>query len=351
MRECLLCKRDMKISDGVFGNGCVRNIYSFLNLKMPKKVKLREETLYKNIMKLTNNENINREKQIWLTDRYLTYQYLNKIPYGNYNLIKKQISYDIQNVKQIKNDKEPKSSRNMSLKQAYDLYKKVMKFQNGIDRIVKCDFTDEERLKALITSISFVFNMSKNKNQYEKNAFKAMQYAFWQTVIEVGGKYFDYELASKLLQNSLDEKPKEFIITDDKIIKTIKKDKNFQDKLKEILNNHKNQKSFNVLKGEESLTFENSDLYFAIHIADVELKAEKNEELIWNVNIKLTDKFDFTKFKMPMDYYNDAKSILQSMLSSTLYNLAFISQKLGVVKEYDVIAELCLKVKDGEIIE
>lgn len=193
--------------------------------------------------------------------------------------------------------------------------------------------------------------MSKNKNQFEKNAFKAMQYAFWQTVIEVGGKYFDYELASKLLQNSLEENPKEFIITDDKIIKTIKKDKNFQDKLKEILNNHKNQKSFNVLKGEESLTFENSDLYFAIHIADVELKAEKNEELIWNVNIKLTDKFDFTKFKMPMDYYNDAKSSLQSMLSSTLYNLAFISQKLGVVKEYDVIAELCLKVKDGEIIE
>ena len=325
MRECLLCKKDMKISDGVFGNGCVRNIYSFLNLKMPKKVKLREETLYKNIMKLTNTENINRKQQIWLTDRYLTYQYLNKIPYGNYNSLKNQINYDIQNVKQIKNDEEPKSSKNISLKQAYDLYKKTTKFQDGIDIIIKGDFTDEERLKALITSISFVFNMSKNKNQYEKNAFKAMQYAFWQTVIEVGGKYFDYELASKLLQNSLDEKPKEFIITDDKIINTIKKDKNFQDKLKEILNNHKNQKSFNVLKGEESLTFENSDLYFAIHIADVELKAEKNEELIWNVNIKLTDKFDFTKFKMPMDYYNDAKSILQSMLSSTLYNLAFIS--------------------------
>lgn len=351
MRECLLCKKDMKISYGVFGNGCVRNIYSFLNLKMPKKVKLREETLYKNIMKLTNTENINRKQQIWLTDRYLTYQYLNKIPYGNYNSLKNQINYDIQNVKQIKNYEEPKSSKNISLKQAYDLYKKTTKFQNGIDRIIKGDFTDEDSLKALITSISFVFNMSKNKNQFEKNAFKAMQYAFWQTVIEVGGKYFDYELASKLLQNSLEENPKEFIITDDKIIKSIKKDKNFQDKLKEILNNHKNQKSFNVLKGEESLTFENSDLYFAIHIADVELKAEKNEELIWNVNIKLTDKFDFTKFKKPMDYYNDAKSILQSMLSSTLYNLAFISQKLGVVKEYDVIVELCLKVKDGEIIE
>ncbi|MGN1327671.1 MAG: hypothetical protein ACI4VQ_06340 [Clostridia bacterium] len=31
--------------------------------------------------------------------------------------------------------------------------------------------------------------MSRNKSQYEKNAFKAMQYAFWQTVIEAGGLY------------------------------------------------------------------------------------------------------------------------------------------------------------------
>lgn len=53
MHECLLCKRDMKVSNNVFGNGCVRNIYSFLNLKMPKKVSLREKTLHKNIIKIT----------------------------------------------------------------------------------------------------------------------------------------------------------------------------------------------------------------------------------------------------------------------------------------------------------
>ena len=40
MHECLLCKRDMKVSNDVFGNGCVRNIYSFLDLKMPRKVNL-----------------------------------------------------------------------------------------------------------------------------------------------------------------------------------------------------------------------------------------------------------------------------------------------------------------------
>ena len=126
----------MKVSKDVFGNGCVRNIYSFLDLKMPKKVNLREKTLYNNIMQLTNTKNIHTNQKIWLTDRYLTYQYLNKIPYGNYNIIKNQINYDIQNIKQTKKDEEPKSAKIMSLKQAYDLYKKVIKFQDGIDKII-----------------------------------------------------------------------------------------------------------------------------------------------------------------------------------------------------------------------
>ena len=54
MHECLLCKRNMKTSKDTFGNGCVRNIYSFLGINMPRKVKLREETLYKNVMKIYN---------------------------------------------------------------------------------------------------------------------------------------------------------------------------------------------------------------------------------------------------------------------------------------------------------
>ena len=155
MHECLLCRRDMKVSNDIFGNGCIKNIYSFLDLKMPKKVKYREETLYKNVMELTNIHSINKNQKIWLTDRYLTYQYLNRIPYGNYNEIKNQINYDIQNIKQIKKDEEPKSAKSMSLKQAYDLYKKVMKFQDGIDKISKGDFTDEDIKKLADTFTAF----------------------------------------------------------------------------------------------------------------------------------------------------------------------------------------------------
>ena len=38
MHECLLCKRDMKTSNDTFGNGCIKNIYSFLEMSMPKSI-------------------------------------------------------------------------------------------------------------------------------------------------------------------------------------------------------------------------------------------------------------------------------------------------------------------------
>ena len=71
-----------------------------------------------------------------------------------------------------------------------------------------------------ICIISFIFNMTKNKKQYEKNAFKGMQFAFWQTVIEVGGKYAEFPISAEFLQHSLDENPEYLYITDGNIIET-----------------------------------------------------------------------------------------------------------------------------------
>lgn len=339
MNECLLCRRDMKVSNNTFGNGCIKNIYSLLDMKMPKKVKYREEKLSKNIMKLTSTYSINKNQKLWLTERYLTYQYLNKIQYGNYNKIKNQIKYDIQNIKQIKKDEEPKSAKSMSLKQAYDLYKKVMKFQNGIDKISKCNFTDEDSIKTLITSFSFIFNMSKNKSQYEKNTFKAMQYTFWQTVIEAGGKYAEFSISADFLQHSLDREPENLIITDGKVIKEILDDESFKNNIRNIVNKYGNDCDefiFDSLKDDSfPMNFNEKDLYFAIHSADLYIKGKKSNNK-WNLEIKLHDKYDYSKPKNIIKYYNDTSSIAKSMFSSTLYNLASFSIKCGVMKEYDI---------------
>lgn len=347
MHECLLCKRDMKVSNDVFGNGCVRNIYSFLDLQMPRKVNLREETLYKSIMRINKVNSLNKNQKIWLTERYLTYQYLNRIPYGNYNTIKNQINYDIQNIKQIKKDEEPKSAKNMSLKQAYDLYKKVIKFQDGIDKISKGKFTDEDSIKTIITSISFIFNMSKNKKQYEKNAFKGMQFAFWQTVIEVGGKYAEFPISAEFLQHSLDENPEDLYITDGNIVKTIKNDNNFLNIIKKIVDEKgKDKDSFefnsnDYIKHEYDWAFNDKDLYFALHLVELKVSALKEKDK-WNLYIKIHDTYDYSKAKNLFQYYNDTNSIPKSILSSSLYNLAAFSNYFKVMKIYDIDIEFTI---------
>lgn len=351
MHECLLCKRDMKISDDIFGKGCIQNIYSFLDLKMPRKVKLREETLYKNIMMLTDTRTINTNQKIWLTDRYLTYQYLDRIPYGNYNSIKNKIDYDIQNIKQIKNNEEPKSAKSISLKQAYDLYKKVMKFQDGIDKISKGNFTDEDSIKTIITGFSFIFNIGKNKKQYEKNTFKAMQYAFWQTVIEIGGRYAEFPISAKFLQHSLEEKPDDIVITDGQVVQEILNDESFKRNIKNIVNKYGkncNEFIFDSLENDSfPMDFNDKDLYFAIHSANLYINAKKVNDK-WNLEIKLHDRYDYSVPKMPDQYYNDISSVAKSLLSSTLYNLARFSVYSGVMKEYDI--DIIISIEEFEVI-
>lgn len=346
MHECLLCKRNMKVSNNTFGNGCIKNIYSLLDMKLPKKVKLREETLYKNVMQLTNTHSINKNQKLWLTDRYLTYQYLNRIQYGNYKEIKNQINYDIEHIKQIKKDEKPKSSKNMSLKQAYDLYKKVMKFQVGIDKINKGNFTDENSIKTLITSFSFIFNMTKNKSQYERNAFKAMQYTFWQTVIETGGKYAEFPISADFLQHSLEKKPENLVITEGKVIQEILNDKSFKKNINAIVSEYGNgcdKFVFDSLKDDSfPMNFNDKDLYFSIHSAELYIEGKKINGK-WNLEVKLHDRYDYSKPKNLVKYYNDTSSIAKSVFSSTLYNLASFSIKCGVMKEYDINIKLYIE--------
>lgn len=52
-------------------------------------------------MKITNVSKINNNQKIWLTDRYLTYQYLKQLHYGNFENLKKQVKQDIENIDKV----------------------------------------------------------------------------------------------------------------------------------------------------------------------------------------------------------------------------------------------------------
>lgn len=343
MHECMLCLRDMKKSKSQFGNGCINNIFEFLDIKKPTRGKDKEQLLYRNIMNKTNITGVNKKQKNWLTDRYLTYQYLDKLHYGNFDKLKEQINTDIGKVNKVKKFEEMITTRKIKLKEAYDLYKKERKFENNLSKLENSNYEeDDEKLKLLFTSFSYIFNMYRNKNQYEKNSFIEMQYAFWQTVIEVGGRYANFELAAQFLQHSLEEKPEDLVFTEGKIIEEIKKQEQFQKTISKIIkkygsNNNEFVFDSNVDK-DFPVSFSDKDLYFAINRAELKMIGRKQNEN-WDLDIKLHDTYDYTDFKNINDYYFDTNSVLKSIFSSTLYNFAYYSIKFKVMKEYDVDVE------------
>ena len=96
----LIMRKRYEKSKATFGSGCTNNIFKFLNIEKPTRCKNKEQLLYKNIMKITNVSKINNNQKIWLTDRYLTYQYLNQLHYGDFENLKNiNISFMNMNLK------------------------------------------------------------------------------------------------------------------------------------------------------------------------------------------------------------------------------------------------------------
>ena len=334
MKECLLCERDMKTAKTIFGNGCIKSIYKLLNLKMPKKANDREQYLYKSIMKKVNAKNLNSNQKVWLADRYLTYQYVKNLKYGDYNELKNELSNDIANIGEIENFSEFKTADKVKLKQAYTLYRKEEKFDTYLTEL---GFTQ----KLVKRSIELIFGdlpikLKKSKNLFEMSAIDAMQYALWETVV-LGGLAVGYDTSAGLLQHSLKENPGDIVITEGNVVDEIKNDAQFQAKIKEIVQKYgKNADDFTAFGKDTAMHFNNSDLYFSIHSADMVVKGKKENEK-WNLEIELTDIYDYTDFKEITDYYKDANSIPKSMFSSFIYNLAYFSVKFGIIKEYKII--------------
>ena len=337
MHECLLCKRNMKTAITIFGSGCIRNVYKILDLKIPKSVKDKEQYLYKSIMKKLNIKSLNTNQKVWLADRYLTYQYLDKLKYGDYAEVKGELNNDIANVSKIENFSQFETANKVELKQAYTLYKKEEKFDNYLSQVNYFQDSLEVGYKILWENNPVNLMIRKWTNPFEMSAIKSMQYALWQAVA-IGGNVVGFDSSAELLEHSLTDKPKDLVITEGKIVEEIKKDSQFKKRLNEIVKEFgKDTSSFNTEEIKKmSIQFDNSDLYFSIHRAEIKVIGEKEKEK-WNLKIELIDPYDYTEFKNLDDYVKDANSVPKSMFSSFIYNLAHVSVMFGVIKEYKVI--------------
>lgn len=306
-----------------------------------------EQNLYKYIMKKFNINKLNSTQKHWLTDRYLTYQYIDNLKYGNYSDLKSELKNDISNVSEIVEYSEFKTAKKVELKQAYTLYKKEEKFDEFLNKINTAGKIAEGSLGLLIGALPVNLNIKKSTLPFEISALKSMQYTLLETVV-CGGRLVGYDISADFLQHSMEKKPAEIIITEGKVVEEIKNDIQFQNKIKSIINKYgkDNTEFYANDKDDIRIQFDDGDLYYSLHGGSVFIKGRKNNDK-WNLTIEFRDTYDYTKFKTMMDYYKDANSVPKSALSSTLYNIAFFEMKFGIMKEYKITVKF--EINDYEV--
>lgn len=145
-------------------------------------------------------------------------------------------------------------------------------------------------------------------------------------------KAIGFTFSGKCLENSLKRSPKDMEITNGRIIKKISRDQYFIDKINEIIKENDTNKNFNIKAG---ITFDDGDLFLALHDATLNVIGEKQNSNSWNLQIEITDRYDFTDYKEMNEIIGGNISLLKR-LGNIANNIAMISTSCNVIREYNI---------------
>jgi hypothetical protein len=124
-------------------------------------------------------------------------------------------------------------------------------------------------------------------------------------------------------------------ITEEELVEIIKNDEEFLNLINKLIKDNSYDKNEIDITYNQAV-FDNTDLHFSLHKAIVNVKGAKNPNNTWNLDITVSDEYDFTEFKRIKEYFNSTSSIPKSLLSTTLNNLGVASTEYGVLKPYRV---------------
>ena len=353
-KRCLLCNKPYDYKYKMFGRGCLDNIYVILDFhKPPKFVWNKEAYLCTKIAWKNHKYFLTKKKKYDLAQKYIAFNYLEKMNLEALNDVKTRLTNDINNINTFSKSRTELIS--FTLNDIYKLYNYYQKFEKIIKDFQNIDWEkiDKETAKKLIKSISFIFDITKKSNPISYAVFFSMQYIFWQVVV-VGGILCKMKLSAKLLSNALslfEKEPNDLCIEDNDIIELITENEMFKDKMKQLIQKYGEGKNEFIVDDSApaediSITFDSKDLLFALHNATVFVKAQKNEDDIWEMEVQIKDTYDFTEFKNLKEYADNKDGILEDILSTTLNNLAVVSSEYGVIKIYDL--EIKFRTKEGK---
>lgn len=342
-KRCKLCNKPYEHHFVLFGRGCLENIYELLNFSKPFRIVLNKELYLCTKIAWKNHKFfLSKKKKYALAQKYIALNYLNKMNYEFLDDIKEKITKDIKSISVF--SKNIVETISFTLNDIYKLFNYSQRFDELLDEFknINIEELDEKTAKNLIESMSFVFDLNKMVNPVSYAVLYSMQYTFWKVVV-VGGLLANMKLSAKLLNNSLvplGKEPNDLIIDDDETITNIKESKEFNNKIKALIEKYckdKNKFNANSLNNEDcNIEFNDKDLFLAIHGSPISVDIEKSETKGWNIKVEITDTYDFTDFKNLKEYVTSNESLPMSIFSTILNNLAVVSSEYGVIKPYKV---------------
>lgn len=322
MNRCSVCGRKVSNQTTHFGLGCLKNMCSLIDMDKPKNLK-GENLLNKKVAQITKNKLLNKEEKVLLTNRYLTLQLLNKVPLSAYDNMKNKVEKDIET---IGTSKKQTGKTIITLKQAYEVYKLYNKFQNIKN---KSEEVDSEYIQNfLFDNLLFAFSTYYRNKKYLGGAIADIQLYFWRAIVKLFKN--KYPNGTDFIEHSLQDNPEDRMIVNGKIVDDIKSDVNFQNIIENILVENKNKSKLDVTY---EINYASSDLFLALNNTMINIRGNRDNDK-WNLDITITDRYDFTDFKEIDEYFDD--NLIKGLFGSTANNMAMISVASGVMHEYNV---------------
>ena len=213
------------------------------------------------------------------------------------------------------------------------------------------DGVDEKKVKEARKEGYSVINGIKSKTaefsdslaEYGKRIFKntpayhvinPMVDSIWKTgavVLDKAG----YELSGDLLKLAANGSGNKYVAKEGSYASNLlKNDKGLNDFVKKQIwkyGESKNNTKPSIPTESHVIPLGNGDLGAALHKVDVDIDAEKNSYGKWNAKVKVTDKFDFTEFVLPINHGS-----LKNDFLWLANDFATVDSKLGLLDELRV---------------
>lgn len=268
---------------------------------------------------------------------------LNEVPLNCYDKYRNLLQKDIDTIDRTNIIMNSHSCDVITLKQASEINKKYKEHEDIFQKIMDGEYDQLQNFSFDV--VRFAFSRYYNNKPYLSDMTQILQDFILRNGV-LGLKIFHYDYSSEFLNHSLQKNPSDITITEGKIIDTIYDDKFFKNKINEIIEKYGNDKNFYTGEKKESLAFENGDLFFSLHNSYIDVIGNKQEDNKWNLDITLSDDYDFTDFQELKEYISD-EDVIKAFVGSTGNNLAMIGTACKVVNKYNITIKF--KIENWEV--